>query len=170
MSSIKKNSYFKMYFDFSSIGFYFIFLCDIVFRRKALMAQQNFRCAGCGMAVAPGELLWFCLMVMSVINSPVVICRYLWHSKIIRFQGSVYICNWSQNLLMFVYSVCLSFFVHISWSKTCFSPADYMKRFRYCHYLGKYFCSTCHSNILEVIPARVVRKWDFTKYPCTYDE
>lgn len=58
------------------------------------MAQQNFRCAGCGMAVAP----------------------------------------------------------------------DYMKRFRYCHYLGKYFCSTCHSNILEVIPARVVRKWDFTKY------
>ena len=45
-----------------------------------------------------------------------------------------------------------------------------MKRFRYCHYLGKYFCSTCHSNILEVIPARVVRKWDFTKYPCTYDE
>ncbi|XP_078381012.1 run domain Beclin-1-interacting and cysteine-rich domain-containing protein-like [Oculina patagonica] len=63
-------------------------------RRKALMSQQNFRCAGCGMAVAP----------------------------------------------------------------------DYMKRFRYCHYLGKYFCSTCHSNVLEVIPARVIRKWDFTKY------
>lgn len=161
MSSIKKNSYFKMCFDFSSNIFYFIFLCDIVFRRKALMTQQNFRCAGCGMAVAPGELLLLCLMVVSIINPPVVI---------IGFQESLYICNLSQNLLMFVYSVCLSFFVHISWSKTCFSPADYMKRFRYCHYLGKYFCSTCHSNILEVIPARVVRKWDFTKYPCTYDE
>lgn len=58
------------------------------------MAQQNYRCAGCGMAVAP----------------------------------------------------------------------DYMKRFRYCHYLGKYFCSSCHSNFLEVIPANVIRKWDFTKY------
>ena len=23
---------------------------------------------------------------------------------------------------------------------------------------------------MEVIPARVVRKWDFTKYPCTYSE
>lgn len=63
-------------------------------RRKVVMAKQNFRCAGCGMAVAP----------------------------------------------------------------------DYIKRFRYCHYLGKYFCSSCHNNALEVIPANVIRKWDFTKY------
>ena len=40
-----------------------------------------------------------------------------------------------------------------------------MKRFRYCHYLGKYFCSSCHGNFLEVIPANVIKKWDFTKYP-----
>lgn len=125
MSSIKKNSYFKMYFDFSSIGFYFIFMCDIVFRRKALMAQQNFRCAGCGMAVAPGELLLLCLMVVSIINPPVVIW---WHSKIIRFQGSVYIyatCHWTSwclcipSALVFLYiylEVKPVFPLQITWS------------------------------------------------------
>ena len=50
-------------------------------------------------------------------------------------------------------------------SNPCFLCTDYIKRFRYCHYLGKYFCSSCHSNFLEVIPANVIRKWDFTKYP-----
>ncbi|XP_015780728.1 PREDICTED: run domain Beclin-1-interacting and cysteine-rich domain-containing protein-like [Acropora digitifera] len=69
-------------------------LVHSIFRRKLVMAQQNFRCAGCGMAVAQ----------------------------------------------------------------------DYIKRFRYCHYLGKYFCSSCHTNALEVIPANVIRKWDFAKY------
>lgn len=38
-------------------AYVFIFMNDFIFRRKALMAQQNFRCAGCGMAVAPGESL-----------------------------------------------------------------------------------------------------------------
>ncbi|ESO98856.1 hypothetical protein LOTGIDRAFT_114026, partial [Lottia gigantea] len=42
---------------------------------------------------------------------------------------------------------------------------DYIKRFRYCEYLGKYFCQCCHSNQLQYIPGRIIRKWDFTKYP-----
>ena len=46
-----------------------------------------------------------------------------------------------------------------------FLPPGYMKRFRYCNYLGKYFCSSCHHNSLMVIPARIIRKWDFRKYP-----
>ena len=44
-----------MFLDFSFNQFLLYFMCDVVFRRKALMTQQNFRCAGCGMAVAPGE-------------------------------------------------------------------------------------------------------------------
>ena len=40
------------------------------------MNQQNFRCAGCGMAVAPGEFLLLCLMMVSTINSPAVIWGY----------------------------------------------------------------------------------------------
>ncbi|OQR78628.1 run domain Beclin-1 interacting and cystein-rich containing protein-like, partial [Tropilaelaps mercedesae] len=34
-----------------------------------------------------------------------------------------------------------------------------------CHYLGKYFCQTCHHNDKSVIPARIVLKWDFTQCP-----
>ncbi|XP_004834728.1 run domain Beclin-1-interacting and cysteine-rich domain-containing protein isoform X1 [Heterocephalus glaber] len=41
---------------------------------------------------------------------------------------------------------------------------DYIKRLRYCEYLGKYFCQCCHENAQMVIPARVLRKWDFSKY------
>ncbi|KAK6195419.1 hypothetical protein SNE40_000855 [Patella caerulea] len=41
---------------------------------------------------------------------------------------------------------------------------DYVKRFRYCEYLGKFFCQCCHSNSLEYIPGRIIRKWDFMKY------
>ena len=39
-----------------------------------------------------------------------------------------------------------------------------MKRYRYCEYLGKYFCPRCHSNQYAYIPGRILRKWDFTKY------
>ncbi len=44
----------------------------------------------------------------------------------------------------------------------CFS--GYMKRYRYCEYLGKYFCPRCHSNQHTTIPGRILRKWDFTNY------
>lgn len=40
----------------------------------------------------------------------------------------------------------------------------YISRFRYCDYLGKFFCQCCHSNGLAYIPGRILRKWDFTKY------
>ncbi|KAJ8946679.1 hypothetical protein NQ318_019994 [Aromia moschata] len=60
--------------------------------RKALMAKQNYRCAGCSMRVAP----------------------------------------------------------------------QYASKFRYCDYLGRYFCTGCHTNQLALIPGRVLQKWDFT--------
>ncbi|XP_078002876.1 run domain Beclin-1-interacting and cysteine-rich domain-containing protein isoform X3 [Phascolarctos cinereus] len=41
---------------------------------------------------------------------------------------------------------------------------DYIKRLRYCEYLGKYFCQCCHGNAQAVIPSRILRKWDFSKY------
>eukprot|EP00047_Mylnosiga_fluctuans_P014403 m.38213 g.38213 ORF g.38213 m.38213 type:complete len:541 (+) comp5490_c0_seq3:95-1717(+) len=39
------------------------------------------------------------------------------------------------------------------------------KTFRYCDYLGKYFCASCHSMQTAVIPARVLRYWDFAPRP-----
>lgn len=38
-----------------------------------------------------------------------------------------------------------------------------MKRLRYCEYLGRYFCQCCHENAQSVIPAKIIRKWDFSK-------
>lgn len=32
---------------------------------------------------------------------------------------------------------------------------------RYCHYLGLYFCTSCHQSEIRVIPARVAERWDF---------
>ncbi|KAL0274218.1 UNVERIFIED_CONTAM: hypothetical protein PYX00_006690 [Menopon gallinae] len=42
---------------------------------------------------------------------------------------------------------------------------EYAHRFRYCEYLGRYFCTGCHSNQLAVIPGRILFKWDFGRYP-----
>lgn len=42
---------------------------------------------------------------------------------------------------------------------------QYVYTFRYCDYLGKYFCSACHKNQISSIPARVLEKWDFSLYP-----
>lgn len=42
---------------------------------------------------------------------------------------------------------------------------QYVHTFRYCDYLGKYFCSACHKNQISTIPARVLEKWDFSLYP-----
>lgn len=41
----------------------------------------------------------------------------------------------------------------------------YMKKLRYCDYLGKYFCDCCHGAGEAIIPARVLRHWDFGRYP-----
>lgn len=41
---------------------------------------------------------------------------------------------------------------------------DYIKRLRYCEYLGRYFCQCCHENAQAIVPGRVLRKWDFGKY------
>ncbi|MBN3272528.1 RUBIC protein, partial [Polyodon spathula] len=41
---------------------------------------------------------------------------------------------------------------------------DYIKRLRYCEYLGKYFCQCCHENSQSVVPSRILCKWDFSKY------
>ncbi|XP_047666250.1 run domain Beclin-1-interacting and cysteine-rich domain-containing protein isoform X3 [Tachysurus fulvidraco] len=41
---------------------------------------------------------------------------------------------------------------------------DYIKRLRYCEYLGRYFCQCCHENAVAVVPGRVLWKWDFSKY------
>ncbi|KAL5267291.1 hypothetical protein ACHWQZ_G004360 [Mnemiopsis leidyi] len=35
--------------------------------------------------------------------------------------------------------------------------------FRYCAYLGKYFCHSCHHEKTAHIPARILHKWDFRK-------
>lgn len=40
----------------------------------------------------------------------------------------------------------------------------YVSKFRYCEYLGRYFCTGCHSNQLALIPARILQKWDFSRY------
>ncbi|KAK6622632.1 hypothetical protein RUM43_008474 [Polyplax serrata] len=42
---------------------------------------------------------------------------------------------------------------------------EYSHKFRYCEYLGRYFCTGCHSNQLSVIPGHVLFKWSFKRYP-----
>ncbi|NWR57099.1 RUBCL protein, partial [Bucorvus abyssinicus] len=48
----------------------------------------------------------------------------------------------------------------------CGTPIEskYIRRLRYCDYLGKYFCDCCHSYAQSHIPARILLKWDFKKY------
>ncbi|XP_036603831.1 protein associated with UVRAG as autophagy enhancer isoform X2 [Trichosurus vulpecula] len=48
----------------------------------------------------------------------------------------------------------------------CGTPIEqkYVKRLRYCDYLGKYFCDCCHSYAESYIPARILMNWDFRKY------
>ncbi|XP_050529369.1 run domain Beclin-1-interacting and cysteine-rich domain-containing protein isoform X2 [Daktulosphaira vitifoliae] len=41
----------------------------------------------------------------------------------------------------------------------------YASKFRYCFYLGRYFCTGCHIDKTAIIPGRIISKWDFSKYP-----
>lgn len=40
----------------------------------------------------------------------------------------------------------------------------YASKFRYCFYLGRYFCTGCHIDKTAIIPGRIIGKWDFSKY------
>ncbi|XP_043284553.1 run domain Beclin-1-interacting and cysteine-rich domain-containing protein [Venturia canescens] len=42
---------------------------------------------------------------------------------------------------------------------------EYANRFRYCEYLGRYFCTGCHTNQVALIPGKILSKWDFNRYP-----
>ncbi|XP_036913517.1 protein associated with UVRAG as autophagy enhancer [Sturnira hondurensis] len=48
----------------------------------------------------------------------------------------------------------------------CGTPVEpkFVKRLRYCEYLGKYFCDCCHGYAESCIPARILARWDFRKY------
>ncbi|XP_012863042.1 protein associated with UVRAG as autophagy enhancer isoform X2 [Echinops telfairi] len=48
----------------------------------------------------------------------------------------------------------------------CGTPVEpkFVKRLRYCEYLGRYFCDCCHSYAEACIPARILVRWDFRKY------
>ncbi|XP_043674149.1 run domain Beclin-1-interacting and cysteine-rich domain-containing protein isoform X1 [Vespula pensylvanica] len=41
----------------------------------------------------------------------------------------------------------------------------YANKFRYCEYLGRYFCTGCHTNQVTLIPGKILSKWDFNRYP-----
>lgn len=36
---------------------------------------------------------------------------------------------------------------------------------RFCEYSGQLYCSSCHSNDMAVLPARILHLWDFNQYP-----
>ncbi|XP_055073928.2 run domain Beclin-1-interacting and cysteine-rich domain-containing protein isoform X1 [Misgurnus anguillicaudatus] len=40
---------------------------------------------------------------------------------------------------------------------------EYIKRLRYCEYLGRFFCQCCHENAQALVPGKILRKWDFSK-------
>ncbi|XP_037076445.1 run domain Beclin-1-interacting and cysteine-rich domain-containing protein-like [Pollicipes pollicipes] len=44
------------------------------------------------------------------------------------------------------------------------SPA-LAKKFRWCEYLGRYFCAGCHENQQFYVPARIIHKHDYNMYP-----
>ncbi|XP_023687490.2 protein associated with UVRAG as autophagy enhancer [Paramormyrops kingsleyae] len=47
----------------------------------------------------------------------------------------------------------------------------YIKKLRYCEYLGKYLCDCCHSLDESVVPGHIVEHWDFTRYPvCNFSK
>jgi hypothetical protein len=38
------------------------------------------------------------------------------------------------------------------------------RKMRFCEYTGKLFCTKCHINDVSVIPARVLKNWDFKRF------
>ncbi|MCD7456689.1 hypothetical protein HAX54_032745 [Datura stramonium] len=36
---------------------------------------------------------------------------------------------------------------------------------RFCEYSGQLYCSSCHTNDMSVLPARILHLWDFNQYP-----
>ncbi|CAG2067118.1 unnamed protein product, partial [Timema podura] len=41
---------------------------------------------------------------------------------------------------------------------------EYAHRFRYCEYLGRYFCTGCHTNQLALIPGKILFKYPVSSF------
>ncbi|XP_069061491.1 protein associated with UVRAG as autophagy enhancer isoform X1 [Pleurodeles waltl] len=86
-----------------------------------------------------------------------------------KLRGS---CEWAPPRFQIIFNI------HPSWKRDdvvarqhfrcagCGTEVEprYNRRLRYCDYLGKYFCDCCHSYAESSIPARMLMKWDFSKY------
>ncbi|VDL91385.1 unnamed protein product [Schistocephalus solidus] len=57
----------------------------------------------------------------------------------------------SQVVLAFVNTFCLSL--------------EYLRSMRFCEYFGCFFCCTCHTNTLMVVPGAVLYHWSFLMLP-----
>lgn len=145
-------------------------------RRKIVVAKQNYRCAGCGTRIDPGMtssprkipldyyyFFFFMFLVLRFLQVIIVLTyiRTCFHWNPVK---TLNVClHWQctfcaqTHCLLFLPLPCLYIF--------CLFPnPDYIKRLRYCEYLGRYFCQCCHENAQAVVPGRVLRKWDFSKY------
>jgi run domain Beclin-1 interacting cysteine-rich containing protein len=43
--------------------------------------------------------------------------------------------------------------------------SNQIKFLRFCNYIGKYFCVSCHQNSLSSIPAYIILRWNFKRLP-----
>lgn len=81
---------------------------------------------------------------------------------------NVHFCNIMMNIIhnsqinLYGKNICISLQNASPWKHG--NVTGYMRRYRYCEYLGKFFCPRCHSNELAFIPARILHRWDFTRY------
>ncbi len=41
----------------------------------------------------------------------------------------------------------------------------YVSTFRYCYYLGRYFCTGCHTGKRARLPQMIIHQWDFSPHP-----
>lgn len=62
------------------------------------------------------------------------------------------------SLMMYIYNSCFK-----RLPENSFRVSDYIKRLRYCEYLGRFFCQCCHENAQALLPGKILRKWDFSK-------
>ena len=114
----------------------------------------------CKDSILSRELRWFMEWIKGTWPG-VIMLQALWDAF---WVWKVLYKNWLllyfSVFIKFVYFVGCLFVYLVVCLFTLFTEGDAVEP-RQCDYDGHYYCSLCHWNDTEVIPARVIHNWDF---------
>jgi hypothetical protein len=128
---------------------------------RAILIRQTLKCL-CELLMNPLGIV-IILSVISLCNT-ITACGYVTHEKCLPQITGKCLAETVKEKSEYLMSICpeKSLTLQHFRCSCCNQALNASNEVRLCDYTGLYHCTDCHHNDLSIIPARVLKNWDFS--------